>query len=171
MAEGAARVFEIALCLVHGRASNFPCAGHPRRRPLPRAALPRPSDLGIVSRSGRNEGSYCACKRRVASIFDCHSHLVLRRIRSGLLSRELAKKSSRSCQERCCGCGCKGGPGYRGPRGCVEWADLLSVCGDAPHADCKRECAAVVPACVGKAMGRAWLKALAMYGVRWEDFS
>ena len=66
------------------------------------------------------------------------------------------------CHVVCEGCGCKGGPGYRGPDGrCVGYRDLIRVCGEAPHAGCERECAPVVPACALKALGRVWLKALA----------
>ena len=43
------------------------------------------------------------------------------------------------CPERpaCRGCGCKGGPGYRGPDGqCVGYRDLERVCGDPPTSRC-----------------------------------
>jgi hypothetical protein len=37
----------------------------------------------------------------------------------------------------CKGCGCKGGPGYRGPNGqCVSYAQLFKVCGNPPGAPC-----------------------------------
>lgn len=80
-----------------------------------------------------------------------------------VISPELARKAADevkghgSCSGVCRGCGCKGGPGYRGPRGCVGWADLIRVCGPPPHANCTRECAIVRPGC----RGRAWLKSFA----------
>ena len=43
------------------------------------------------------------------------------------------------CPERppCRGCGCKGGPGYRGPDGkCVGFRNLLKVCGNPPETRC-----------------------------------
>jgi len=84
-----------------------------------------------------------------------------------VISPELAKKVAAAikgagqCATVCRGCGCKGGPGYKGPRGCVGWTDVISVCGPPPHARCERQCALIVPACVGKALGLVWLKALA----------
>ena len=40
----------------------------------------------------------------------------------------------------CSGCGCRGGPGYRGPEGrCVGWKKLRRVCGDPPTARCTLE--------------------------------
>ncbi len=40
----------------------------------------------------------------------------------------------------CEGCGCKGGPGYRGPDGhCVGWAKLSYVCGEPPAMTCSYE--------------------------------
>lgn len=40
----------------------------------------------------------------------------------------------------CSGCGCKGGPGYRGPNGqCVSWRMLDKVCGSPPATHCKAE--------------------------------
>lgn len=63
------------------------------------------------------------------------------------------------CPERpaCSGCGCKGGPGYRGPDGrCVGFKDLASVCGTPPETRCtfenapgtglNRDCALGAPA-------------------------
>ncbi|MEP9356788.1 hypothetical protein ABLE93_24970 [Xanthobacter sp. KR7-65] len=50
-----------------------------------------------------------------------------------------AAAAKESCPERppCRGCGCKGGPGYRGPDGrCVGFADLARVCGSPPTARC-----------------------------------
>ena len=46
------------------------------------------------------------------------------------------------CPDRpaCRGCGCKGGPGYRGPDGtCVGFKDLARVCGDPPTSRCAFE--------------------------------
>jgi hypothetical protein len=43
------------------------------------------------------------------------------------------------CPERpaCTGCGCKGGPGYRGPDGkCVGFKNLAKVCGTPPEQRC-----------------------------------
>ena len=43
------------------------------------------------------------------------------------------------CPERpaCRGCGCKGGPGYRGPDGrCVGFKNLNEKCGPYPHSGC-----------------------------------
>ena len=43
---------------------------------------------------------------------------------------------------RCKGCGCKGGPGWRGPEGlCVSAAKLAEVCGSPAGAPCKQEAA------------------------------
>jgi hypothetical protein len=40
----------------------------------------------------------------------------------------------------CSGCGCRGGPGYRGPDGrCVGYANLKRVCGDPPETKCIKE--------------------------------
>jgi len=40
----------------------------------------------------------------------------------------------------CSGCGCKGGPGYRGPNGrCVGWADIGRTCGSPPTLRCTPE--------------------------------
>src|SRR4051794_4019350 len=42
--------------------------------------------------------------------------------------------------QSCSGCGCKGGPGYRGPDGkCVGWANIGKVCGSPPTTHCKAE--------------------------------
>jgi len=46
------------------------------------------------------------------------------------------------CPDRpaCRGCGCKGGPGYRGPNGkCVGFKNLTKVCGDPPDQRCTFE--------------------------------
>ncbi|MCX5497865.1 hypothetical protein OSH11_24415 [Kaistia dalseonensis] len=43
------------------------------------------------------------------------------------------------CPDRppCKGCGCKGGPGYRGPDGnCVGYKALARVCGTPPETRC-----------------------------------
>lgn len=50
-----------------------------------------------------------------------------------------AVPASAACPERpaCKGCGCKGGPGYRGPNGkCVGFRDLDRVCGVPPETRC-----------------------------------
>jgi hypothetical protein len=40
----------------------------------------------------------------------------------------------------CSGCGCKGGPGYRGPNGqCVAWKTIGRVCGTPPTTHCTAE--------------------------------
>jgi hypothetical protein len=47
-----------------------------------------------------------------------------------------------ACPERpaCRGCGCKGGPGYRGPDGrCVGFQALDKVCGRPPETRCSFE--------------------------------
>ncbi len=50
---------------------------------------------------------------------------------------------------RCKGCGCKGGPGWRGPDGtCVSQAKLAEICGAPAGTPCKQEAAARV--CFGK---------------------
>ena len=59
--------------------------------------------------------------------------------------------STAAAQEacRCKGCGCKGGPGWRGPDGlCVSKAKLAEICGSPPGTPCKQEAAARV--CYGK---------------------
>jgi len=46
---------------------------------------------------------------------------------------------------RCKGCGCKGGPGWRGPDGaCVSTAKLAEICGTPAGTPCKQEAAARV---------------------------
>ena len=43
---------------------------------------------------------------------------------------------------RCKGCGCKGGPGWRGPEGtCIAQAKLAEICGSPPGAPCVKEAA------------------------------
>jgi hypothetical protein len=40
----------------------------------------------------------------------------------------------------CPGCGCRGGPGYRGPDGkCVGWENIGRVCGSPPTTHCVSE--------------------------------
>lgn len=59
--------------------------------------------------------------------------------------------SMAAAQEVCCckGCGCKGGPGWRGPDGtCVSQAKLAEICGAPAGTPCKQEAAARV--CFGK---------------------
>jgi hypothetical protein len=86
-----------------------------------------------------------------------------------IMSAELVKKVAAEvkgagrCQVRCDGCGCQGGPGFRSLADgqCVGWASVISKCGPAPHLGCTWECTPVVPACIGVAKGRAWLKEFA----------
>jgi hypothetical protein len=75
------------------------------------------------------------------------------------LQRKIVSEHSvPACRIGCSGCGCKGGPGYRGPDNkCVGYANIIQVCGPPPHAGCVRECAIVREGCVG----RAWLRAFA----------
>ena len=74
------------------------------------------------------------------------------------LQRKIGDLGKGQCQTSCKGCGCKGGPGYRGPNGsCVGYANIIQICGPPPHAGCIRECAIVRPGC----QGRVWLKAFA----------
>jgi hypothetical protein len=50
-----------------------------------------------------------------------------------------APAGAAGCPERpaCYGCGCKGGPGYRGPNGqCVGYRDLDRICGNPPETYC-----------------------------------
>ncbi|KAA2235592.1 hypothetical protein F0L46_19010 [Salinarimonas soli] len=43
-------------------------------------------------------------------------------------------------EQACSGCGCRGGPGYRGPSGrCVGWADIGRTCGTPPTTRCRAE--------------------------------
>jgi hypothetical protein len=80
-----------------------------------------------------------------------------------VISPELQRKivsehSVGVCHTSCKGCGCKGGPGYRGPdKKCVGYNNIIQVCGPPPHTGCVRECAIVREGCAG----RAWLKAFA----------
>lgn len=55
------------------------------------------------------------------------------------LSLTLLAGAKEACPARppCKGCGCKGGPGYRGPDGrCVSFKALTKVCGDPPTTFC-----------------------------------
>lgn len=55
---------------------------------------------------------------------------------------------------RCKGCGCKGGPGWRGPDGfCVSQSKLAVVCGSPAGAPCKQEAAERV--CFGQEAARS----------------
>jgi len=68
-----------------------------------------------------------------------------------LISLGLPGPSAAFAQEvcRCKGCGCKGGPGWRGPDGtCVSTAKLAEICGSPAGTPCKQEAAARV--CFGK---------------------
>lgn len=61
-------------------------------------------------------------------------------------------QAQESC--RCKGCGCRGGPGWRGPDGyCVSQAKLAEVCGSPAGTPCKQEAAARV--CFGKQSAQA----------------
>lgn len=73
------------------------------------------------------------------------------------ITPEIAAKAAKladgagHCDVRCEGCGCKGGPGFRGPNGkCVGWKDLVSVCGAPPYSKCARECTPVVGGCANR---------------------
>src|SRR5438876_330270 len=61
-----------------------------------------------------------------------------------------------TAEEVCSGCGCKGGPGYRGPNDqCVGWARLNKVCGNPPTTNCRPEGPALIA--LGKtALGKAF---------------
>jgi len=55
---------------------------------------------------------------------------------------------------RCTGCGCKGGPGWRGPEGtCISKAKLSEICGEPAGAPCTLEAATRV--CFGTPFGGA----------------
>lgn len=72
----------------------------------------------------------------------------LRRDEIRALTAKDAPGSPSSCPVVCKGCGCKGGPGYRDDRGkCVGYRELISRCGEAPHARCTRECIPVAAGC------------------------
>jgi hypothetical protein len=61
-----------------------------------------------------------------------------------------------TCNVRCEGCGCKGGPGYRDrDHKCVGYANLIQRCGPPPHSGCVAECA---PVSTGCDHGRVWVK-------------
>jgi hypothetical protein len=52
--------------------------------------------------------------------------------------RSYSDSSSPEC--RCVGCGCKGGPGWRGQNGqCVSNANLTRDCGSPPSTRCTHE--------------------------------
>lgn len=52
----------------------------------------------------------------------------------------LGGMSAPALAQPCSGCGCKGGPGYRGPNGrCVGWAELARTCVSPPTTYCKAE--------------------------------
>jgi len=83
------------------------------------------------------------------------------------IARQFAKINPGKCRIVCKGCGCNGGPGYRGPPSdrnpvgdCVGFENIISVCGPPPHSDCTRECAAVRPQCLGHGRSLLALKAV-----------
>jgi hypothetical protein len=66
--------------------------------------------------------------------------LVLFSLSLGLLTIASVAFAAEDC--RCKGCGCKGGPGWRGPSGyCVSASKLGEICGTPPGAPCKQEAA------------------------------
>ena len=82
------------------------------------------------------------------------------------LHSKIGELGKSMCRTNCRGCGCKGGPGYRGPSkadgakgACVSYANIIQICGPPPHSNCVRECGIVRPGCIGQ--GRVWLKTLA----------
>lgn len=59
-----------------------------------------------------------------------------------LAATPLTDVNATDCPQRpkCSGCGCKGGPGYRGPDGrCVGFKLLDKVCGTPPETNCTFE--------------------------------
>jgi hypothetical protein len=59
-----------------------------------------------------------------------------------LLALATATAVATGCPDRpaCKGCGCKGGPGYRGPDGrCVGFKTLNKICGNPPELKCTFE--------------------------------
>ena len=53
-----------------------------------------------------------------------------------LIAAITAAQGARACDV----CGCRGGPGYRGPDNqCVSWRKLNSVCGVPPTSHCMPE--------------------------------
>ncbi len=67
-------------------------------------------------------------RRLCAALFFC-----------GAVSLAVPAAAETRCAERpsCQGCGCKGGPGYRGPDGrCVSFKNLERVCGQPPGPPC-----------------------------------
>ncbi len=80
--------------------------------------------------------------------------LVLALISLSLLSPEPISQALAQDSCRCKGCGCKGGPGWRGPDGsCVPQGKLADICGSPPGVPCKQEGALRV--CFGKEAARA----------------
>ena len=72
----------------------------------------------------------------------------LRRDEIHALTSKDAPGRPEGCATFCEGCGCRGGPGYRDDRGkCVGYRELISRCGEAPHARCTRECFPIVQGC------------------------
>ncbi|MFG1270039.1 hypothetical protein V5F40_18970, partial [Xanthobacter sp. DSM 14520] len=58
---------------------------------------------------------------------------------AAVLAASAGAGAKEACPERppCQGCGCKGGPGYRGPDGRgVGFKNLTKVCGDPPETRC-----------------------------------
>lgn len=56
------------------------------------------------------------------------------------LSLALVFGITSSAAQSCSGCGCRGGPGYRGPDGrCVGWKDIGKTCGSPPTTRCTAE--------------------------------
>ena len=66
---------------------------------------------------------------------------VMRMLRVALLAvLGIAVPLSVALPQSCSGCGCRGGPGYRGPNGhCVGWDALKKTCGVPPTTHCKAE--------------------------------
>ena len=64
-----------------------------------------------------------------------------KRIRLFVLAAALAATPLLAIADcRCMGCGCKGGPGWRGPDGqCVSWSQLKQLCGNPPGRPCTYE--------------------------------
>jgi len=58
---------------------------------------------------------------------------------AGLSQAGTDPAATAQCPERppCRGCGCRGGPGYRGPDGrCVGFRELAKICGTPPERRC-----------------------------------
>ncbi|WP_246251990.1 hypothetical protein [Ancylobacter pratisalsi] len=59
---------------------------------------------------------------------------------TGLLLLTVPVHAACPARPPCKGCGCKGGPGYRGPDGnCVSFKNLSRVCGNPPKTRCRFE--------------------------------